>query len=203
MASLSSKLLENAVEQLATLPGIGRKTALRFALHLLRQSPEDVRKFTDSIAALKTSIRECRQCHNIADGDLCEICADNRRDPSVICVVENIKDILSIEATGQYRGLYHVLGGIISPMDGVGPADLHIATLVERAASPAVGEIIFALSATIEGDTTAYYIYKKLPRRGEITVSTLAKGIAVGNDLEYTDELTLGRSIVNRVRFTV
>lgn len=203
MPSLSSKLLENAVEQFASLPGIGRKTALRFALHVLRQSPEEVRKFADSLTALKESIHECKQCHNIADTDLCEICGDARRDATTICVVENIKDILSIEATGQYRGLYHVLGGIISPMDGIGPSDLHIATLIERVASPAVREVIFALRATIEGDTTGYYIYKKLPRRDEIAVSTLAKGIAVGNDLEYTDELTLGRSIVNRVKFSV
>lgn len=203
MPSLSSKLLENAVEQFATLPGIGHKTALRFALHMLRQSPEDVKKFTESLTALKESIHQCKQCHNIADNDLCEICGDSRRDSSTICVVENIKDILSIEATGQYHGLYHVLGGIISPMDGIGPSDLHIASLIERVAARPVREIIFALSATIEGDTTGYYIYKKLPRRDEITVSTLAKGIAVGNDLEYTDELTLGRSILNRVKFSV
>ena len=203
MASLSSKALENAIEQFATLPGIGRKTALRFALHMLRQNPEEVKRFADSLTALKTDICECKRCHNIADGDLCEICGDSRRDASTICVVENIKDILSIEATGQYRGLYHVLGGVISPVDGIGPSDLRIDSLIERASDPAIREVIFALRATIEGDTTGYYIYKKLPRRDEITVSTLAKGIAVGNDLEYTDELTLGRSIVNRVRFSM
>lgn len=203
MQSLSSKLLENAVEQFATLPGIGRKTALRFVLHLLRQNPEDVKKFTDSITALKTEIQECKHCHNIADSDTCEICSDSRRDSSTICVVENVKDILSIEATGQYKGLYHVLGGIISPMEGIGPSDLHINSLIERVNSTTIREVIFALRATIEGDTTGYYIYKKLPRQSEITVSTLAKGIAIGNDLEYTDELTLGRSIVNRVKFNL
>lgn len=203
MQSLSSKLLENAVEQFATLPGIGRKTALRFVLHLLRQNPEDVKKFTDSITALKTEIQECKHCHNIADSDTCEICSDSRRDTSTICVVENVKDILSIEATGQYKGLYHVLGGIISPMEGIGPSDLHINSLIERVYSTTIREVIFALRATIEGDTTGYYIYKKLPRQSEITVSTLAKGIAIGNDLEYTDELTLGRSIVNRVKFNL
>lgn len=201
MQSLSSKLLEKAVEQFASLPGIGRKTALRYVLHMLRQSPEDVKQFTDSITALKESIRECRQCHNISDEDICELCSDPKRDAHTICVVENIKDIMSLEATGQYRGLYHVLGGIISPMDGIGPSDLHIASLLERVAHPDVKEVIFALRATIEGDTTGYYIFKKLPRRDELLVSTLAKGIAVGNDLEYTDELTLGRSIVNRVKF--
>lgn len=203
MQSLSSKLLENAVEQFATLPGIGRKTALRFVLHLLRQNPEDVKRFTDSITALKTEIQECKHCHNIADSDTCEICSDSRRDTSTICVVENVKDILSIEATGQYKGLYHVLGGIISPMEGIGPSDLHINSLIERVYSTTIREVIFALRATIEGDTTGYYIYKKLPRQSEITVSTLAKGIAIGNDLEYTDELTLGRSIVNRVKFNL
>lgn len=203
MPSLSSKLLEHAVEQFAILPGIGHKTALRFALHMLRQNPEDVKKFTDALLALKTDIHECKYCHNIADSDICEICGDHRRDISTICVVENIKDILAIEATGQYKGVYHVLGGIISPMDGIGPSDLHINSLIERVENQSVREIIFALRATIEGDTTGYYIYKKLPRRDEITVSTLAKGIAIGNDLEYTDELTLGRSIVNRVKFNL
>ena len=200
MQSLSSKLLEKAVEQFASLPGIGRKTALRYVLHMLRQSPEEVKQFTDSITALKESIKECTQCHNISDSD---ICSDPKRDTQTLCVVENIKDIMSLEATGQYHGLYHVLGGIISPMDGIGPSDLHINSLLERVANPSVKEVIFALRATIEGDTTGYYIFKKLPRRDEITVSTLAKGIAIGNDLEYTDELTLGRSLVNRVKFSL
>ena len=203
MQSLSSKLLEKAVEQFASLPGIGRKTALRYVLHMLRQSPEEVKQFTDSIIALKESIKECQHCHNISDSDICEICSDPKRDAQTICVVENIKDIMSLEATGQYHGLYHVLGGIISPMDGIGPSDLHMNTLLERVANPSVKEVIFALRATIEGDTTGYYIFKKLPRRDEITISTLAKGIAIGNDLEYTDELTLGRSLVNRVKFSL
>ena len=202
MGSMASRVLDKAVEQLSTLPGIGRKTALRFALDLLRRSPAEVEQLSASLTALKTSIRECSRCHNIADGDLCDICANPRRDASTLCVVENVKDVLSIEATRQYHGLYHVLGGVISPMDGIGPADLHVATLVERVNDPSVHELIFALSATIEGDTTAYYIYKKLSRRDDLIVTTLAKGIAVGNELEYTDELTLGRSLVNRVCFT-
>ncbi|MCR9011762.1 recombination mediator RecR [Gabonibacter chumensis] len=203
MQSFSSKLVEKAVEQFATLPGIGRKTALRFALHILHRNKEEVEQFTNSILQLKESIRECNQCHNITDQETCEICADPQRDTGTICVVEDIKDLMSIEATGQYHGIYHVLGGIISPMDGVGPADLHIDTLISRISTSPVKEIIFALRATIEGDTTGYYIYKKLPRREELIISTLSKGIAVGNDLEYTDELTLGRSIINRVAFKI
>ncbi len=198
----SSKLLDKAVEQFASLPGIGRKTALKFVLHLLKKNAADVDAFLQSIADLKRNIRECRICHNIADDDLCEICADRKRDTSVVCVVENIKDILSIEATSQYNGLYHVLGGIISPMDGIGPADLTIASLLARTEQEPVQEIIFALSATIEGDTTAYYIFKKLKNKENLIISTIAKGISIGNNLEYTDELTLGRSIVNRVRFS-
>lgn len=203
MQSFSSKLVEKAVEQFATLPGIGRKTALRFALHILHRNKEEVEQFTNSILQLKESIRECNQCHNITDQETCEICADPQRDTGTICVVEDIKDLMSIEATGQYHGIYHVLGGIISPMDGVGPADLHIDTLISRISTSPVKEITFALRATIEGDTTGYYIYKKLPRREELIISTLSKGIAVGNDLEYTDELTLGRSIINRVAFKI
>jgi len=199
----SSKLLDKAVEQFASLPGIGRKTALKFVLHLLKKNAADVDAFLQSIADLKRNIRECRICHNIADDDLCEICADRKRDTSVVCVVENIKDILSIEATSQYNGLYHVLGGIISPMDGIGPADLHIQSLVERIEQEEIREVIFALSATIEGDTTGYYIFKKLKHKEELIISTIAKGISIGNDLEYTDELTLGRSIVNRVKFSM
>ena len=203
MLSFSSKLVEKAVEQFASLPGIGRKTALRFVLTLLRRDKEEVLQFTESIRQLKESIRECSCCHNLSDRELCDICADTRRDRTTLCVVENIQDIISIEATGQFKGLYHVLGGIISPMEGTGPADLHIDTLLQRTAEESIQEIIFALSATIEGDTTGYYIFKKLPRRDEISVTTLAKGIAIGNDLEYTDELTLGRSILNRVAFRV
>lgn len=202
MQSSSSKLLDKAVEQFASLPGIGRKTALKFVLHLLKKNEQEVQIFVRTIDELKKNIRECRQCHNITDGDLCEICADTKRDRSVICVVENIKDIISIEATSQFNGVYHVLGGIISPMDGIGPADLHISSLLERVGQNGVKEIIFALSATIEGDTTGYYIFKKLKNKEDLVVSTIAKGISIGNDLEYTDELTLGRSIVNRVKFS-
>lgn len=202
MQSSSSKLLDKAVEQFASLPGIGRKTALKFVLHLLKKNEQEVQTFVRTIDELKKNIRECRQCHNITDGDLCEICADTKRDRSVICVVENIKDIISIEATSQFNGVYHVLGGIISPMDGIGPADLHISSLLERVGQNGVKEIIFALSATIEGDTTGYYIFKKLKNKEDLVVSTIAKGISIGNDLEYTDELTLGRSIVNRVKFS-
>lgn len=202
MQSSSSKLLDRAVEQFASLPGIGRKTALKFVLHLLKKNEQEVQTFVRTIDELKKNIRECRECHNITDGDLCDICVDKRRDRAVICVVENIKDIISIEATSQYNGMYHVLGGIISPMDGIGPADLHISTLLERVEKNGVKEIIFALSATIEGDTTGYYIFKKLKNKEDLIVSTIAKGISIGNDLEYTDELTLGRSIVNRVKFS-
>ena len=202
MQNSSSRLLDKAIDQFASLPGVGRKTALKFVLHLLKKNTEDVTAFVRSIDELKKNIRECKQCHNIADGELCEICSDERRDKSLLCVVENIKDILSIEATSQYNGLYHVLGGIISPMDGVGPADLNIPTLIERVEKEPVREIIFALSATIEGDTTGYYIFKKLKNKESLMISTIAKGISIGNDLEYTDELTLGRSIVNRVKFS-
>lgn len=198
----SSKLLDKAVDQFASLPGVGRKTALKFVLHLLKKNADEVDSFIGSIGELKKNIRECKICHNISDGEICEICADRKRDRSTICVVENIKDILSIEATSQFQGLYHVLGGIISPMDGIGPADLHIPSLLERAEQAPVKEIIFALSATIEGDTTGYYIFKKLKNKENLTISTIAKGISIGNDLEYTDELTLGRSIVNRVKFS-
>ncbi len=195
------KLLDKAVDQFASLPGIGRKTALKFVLHLLKRNASEVDTFIQSIRDLKTHIRECTCCHNISEGELCDICNDPKRDSNTICVVENIKDILAIEATSQYNGLYHVLGGIISPMDGIGPFDLHIDSLLERIDRQPVREIIFALSATIEGDTTGYYIFKKLKNKEELVISTIAKGISVGNDLEYTDELTLGRSIVNRVKF--
>ncbi len=203
LTSSSSKLLDKAIEQFSTLPGVGRKTALKFVLHLLKKNQPDVEAFLKSIDDLKKNIRECHQCHNIADGELCEICADKQRDAASICVVESIKDIIAIEATSQYNGLYHVLGGIISPMDGIGPADLNIPSLLRRAGEETVKEVIFALSATIEGDTTGYYIFKKLPRKETLAISTIAKGIAIGNDLEYTDEITLGRSIVNRVSFKI
>ena len=198
----SSKLLDKAVHQFASLPGVGRKTALKFVLHMLKKNRGDVNTFIQSIIDLKEQIKECKLCHNISDGELCEICSNPKRDLSTICVVENIKDILSIEATEQYKGLYHVLGGIISPMDGIGPTDLHINSLVERIEKGNIKEIFFALSATIEGDTTGYYIFKKMKNKENLVISTIAKGISIGNDLEYTDELTLGRSIANRVQFS-
>lgn len=201
MLSLSSRLVEKAVEQFASLPGIGRKTALRFVLHLLRRDKDSVSAFIDAIRHLKESIRECDVCHNIADRERCDICLDPRRDAEVICIVENIQDVISIESTGQYRGVYHVLGGVISPVDGVGPGDIRVESLLRRLDARLAREVIFALGATIEGETTAYYIYKKLPHRDQLVITTLARGISIGNDLEYVDELTLGRSIVNRVRF--
>ena len=198
----SSKLLDKAVHQFASLPGVGRKTALKFVLHMLKKNRGDVNTFIQSIIDLNEQIKECKRCHNISDGELCEICSNPQRDALTICIVENIKDILSIEATAQYKGLYHVLGGIISPMDGIGPTDLHINSLTERIEQGDIKEIFFALSATIEGDTTAYYIFKKLNNKENLVISTIAKGISIGNDLEYTDELTLGRSIANRVKFS-
>ncbi|MDL2283300.1 recombination mediator RecR [Odoribacter sp. OttesenSCG-928-G04] len=200
--SSSSKLLDKAIEQFASLPGIGRKTALKFVLFLLKKNPEELHTFVKSITDLKDNIKECTTCHNISDDSLCEICADKSRDAGIICVVENIRDIMSIENTSQFKGLYHVLGGIISPMDGIGPADLNISSLIERVLNNDIKEVVFALSATIEGDTTSYYIYKKIKGKENIIVSTIARGVAIGNDLEYTDELTLGRSILNRISFT-
>lgn len=201
MIDSSSKLLEKAIEQFASLPGVGKKTALRFVLNLLKRDKSDINRFIDSLVDLKENIHECKVCHNICDGETCNICASLNRDHHTICVVENIRDIMSIEFTSQFNGVYHVLGGIISPMEGISPNDLHIASLIERIEKEEIKEIIFALSATIEGDTTAYYIYKKLKKYPDLTISTLAKGISVGNDLEYTDEITLGRSIVNRIAF--
>lgn len=195
-----SAILEDAVNEFAKLPGIGRKTALRLVLHLLRQDSEDVEHFGNILLALKSEIHYCRQCHNICDSDLCVICADATRDSHTVCVVENIKDVMSIENTQQYKGLYHVLGGIISPMDGIGPGDLEIESLVKRVNDETIQEVILALSPTIEGDTTNYYIYRKL-NKSEVSISTLARGVAIGNDLEYADEITLGRSIINRTPF--
>jgi recombination protein RecR len=197
----SSQLLEHAVQEFATLPGIGRKTALRLVLHMLRRPTADVERFADAVATMKREVKYCRTCHNISDTDLCPICADSRRDASVICVVENIQDVMAIENTQQFHGLYHVLGGLISPMDGIGPSDLQIDSLVERVSQGTVKEVILALSSTMEGDTTNFYIYRKLAPAGHVAVSVIARGIAVGNELEYTDEVTLGRSILNRTPF--
>ncbi len=199
-----SLLLSDAVERFATLPGIGRKTALRLVLHLLRQPEKDVEAFTTALSRLKKEVRYCRICHTISDQEVCPICRSHSRDRRVICVVENVQDVMSIENTGQYHGLYHVLSGIISPMDGVGPSDIEIDSLVARVGSEPVREVIFALPTTMEGDTTNFYIYRRLlalPESASLQVSQIARGVAVGNDLEYTDEITLGRSIVNRVAF--
>jgi recombination protein RecR len=198
----SSRLLENAVQEFAKLPGIGRKTALRLVLHLLRQETSDVEQFATAVATMKREVKHCRVCHNISDTDLCPICADPRRDTTMVCVVENIQDVLAIENTQQFHGLYHVLGGLISPMDGIGPSDLQIDALVTRVAAGNIKEVILALSSTMEGDTTNFYIFRKLaPYVDQVRVSIIARGIAVGNELEYTDEVTLGRSILNRTPF--
>ncbi|MGM9706579.1 MAG: recombination mediator RecR [Prevotella sp.] len=195
-----SRLLEQAVEEFNKLPGIGRKTALRLVLHLLKQDTETVEHFAHAIAESRRDIRYCRCCHNICDTDLCNICSDPRRDASTICVVENIQDVMAIENTQQYHGRYHVLGGIISPMDGVGPGDLQIQSLIDRVKEGGISEVIMALSSTMEGDTTSFFIHRKLEPIG-VKTSVIARGISVGNELEYTDEVTLGRSILNRTTF--
>ena len=195
-----SQLLERAVQEFATLPGIGRKTALRLVLHMLRQPLDSVEQFADAVATMRREVKFCSVCHNISDTDICPICADERRDNATICVVENIQDVMAIENTQQYHGLYHVLGGLISPMDGIGPADLEIDSLVKRVGGSNVKEVILALSSTMEGDTTNFYIFRRLSATG-VAVSMIARGIAVGNELEYTDEVTLGRSILNRTPF--
>jgi len=195
-----SRLLENAVNEFAKLPGIGRKSALRLVLHLLKQDVQEVELFGNSLIQLRSEIKHCKICHNISDTDLCSVCANPSRNPSLICVVENIKDVMSIENTHQFNGLYHVLGGIISPMDGVGPSDLEIESLVKRAEEGTIEEVILALSTTMEGDTTNFFIFKKL-KNTTIKISTLARGVSIGDELEYTDEVTLGRSIVNRMSF--
>ena len=195
-----SQLLERAVQEFSKLPGIGRKTALRLVLYQLRQDPDDVQSFVDAIAKMKQEVHYCRRCHNISDSDLCPICADQRRDASTICVVENIRDVIGVENTQQYRGSYHVLGGVISPMDGIGPADLEIESLVQRVAEEPVQEVILALSSTMEGDTTNFYIFRKLAPY-DVKLSIIARGIPVGDELEYADEVTLGRSLLNRTPF--
>lgn len=196
----TSKLLEKAVSEFAKLPGIGRKTALRLVLHLLKQAPEDVEMFTDSIRVMQKEIHHCKVCHNISDQEVCSICSTSTRDSGILCVVENIRDVMAVESTRQFNGLYHVLGGIISPMDGIGPSDLTITSLIERCKSGDIREVILGLSATMEGDTTNFYIYRKLAEF-DISITTLARGVAIGDELEYTDEITLGRSIMNRTPF--
>ena len=196
-----SQLLEQAVQEFSKLPGVGRKTALRLVLHLLRQDNEDVLHFVEAVSRMKREVKRCHVCHNISDSDTCPICSDPRRDTQTICVVENIQDVMAVENTQQFNGLYHVLGGVISPMDGIGPADLEIDSLVERVSQGGVKEVILALSSTMEGDTTNFYIFRKLAPYSDDRLSIIARGISVGDELEYTDEVTLGRSILNRTPF--
>ena len=198
-----SKIFEEAVNQFATLPGIGRRGALRMVLHLLKQSPEEVEKFGNAFLKLRSEIRYCRNCHNISDTDLCTICSNPRRDSSLVCVVEDIRDLIAVENTGQYHGLYHVLGGIISPMDGMGTNELTIQPLLEKLSQGVAKEVIMAISATMEGDTTVFYLFKKIHQlqNSEIKFSTIARGVSIGDDLEYADEVTLGRSILNRTPY--
>ena len=211
MTNYPSILLSDAVEQMASLPGVGRKTALRLVLHLLRQPNKDVEAFTGALTRLKQEVKYCRVCHTISDQDVCPICQSHSRDKHTVCVVENVQDVMSIENTGQYNGLYHVLGGIISPMDGVGPSDIEIDSLIKRVEQGDIHEVILALPTTMEGDTTNFYIYRRLNNATPnyttlnnttpLRISQIARGVAIGNELEYTDEITLGRSIVNRIDF--
>ena len=195
-----SKLLEKAVNEFAKLPGIGPKSAFRLVMHLLKQGKDPVAEFAAAIKTLSEEVKYCKHCHNISDNDTCEICSDPHRDNSLLCVVENVKDVIAIENTRQYRGLYHVLGGLISPMDGIGPSELNFGSLEEKASSGKYKEIILALSTTMEGDTTNFYVFKKVSRF-PVEITTIARGVAVGDELEYADEVTLGRSISNRVHF--
>jgi len=199
--SYPSQLLERAVQEFSRLPGIGRKTALRLVLHLLRQDTEDVEQLASALTTMKREVKRCRVCHNISDVDVCPVCSDPRRDHRTVCVVENIQDVMAIENTQQFNGLYHVLGGVISPMDGIGPSDLEIQSLVERVGQGDVDEVILALSPTMEGDTTNFYIFRKLAAYQQLKITVIARGVSVGDELEYTDEVTLGRSILNRTVF--
>lgn len=210
MTNYPSILLSKAVDQFASLPGIGRKTALRLVLHLLRQSDHDVEAFTAALNSLKKDVHYCRICHTVSDQEVCPICISHKRDKHIVCVVENVQDVMSIENTGQYHGLYHVLGGVISPMDGIGPSDLEIDSLVARIEPEEIKEVILALPTTMEGDTTNFYIYRRLQNAHSqspiannqgLKISQIARGVAIGNELEYTDEITLGRSIINRIEF--
>lgn len=198
--NLVSKVLQQAVDEFAQLPGVGHKTAFRFVLHLLKKKPEELKKFGNTFLQLQEQVQYCKECFNITHLDTCDICADPSRDRSTICVVEDIRDVVSIENTAQFKGLYHVLGGIISPLDGVGPSDLNIQPLLDRLQSGEVKELIFALSTTMEGDTTNFYLFRQM-KPFDVNVSTLARGVSIGGGLEYTDELTLGRSLVNRVPY--
>lgn len=199
--SLNSRLLDNAVSEISKLPGIGRKTALRLALYLLRQDKEMSLGLARSIVDMRENIRYCSKCHNICEEEICPICSDRRRDSSIVCVVENVKDVITIESTHEHRGLYHVLGGLISPLDGIGPSDIEIDSLIERVSKDGIDEVMLALSPTMEGDTTNFYIYRKLSHL-PVKITMLARGLSIGNELEYADELTLGRSIQNRMLFS-
>ena len=200
MDNFPSKLLENAVNEFAKLPGIGKKTALRLVLHLLKKDVLEVQRFSRALTQLREEVKHCRICRNISDADICNICSNSSRDSRTVCVVENIRDVMSIENSQQYRGVYHVLGGIISPMDGIGPADLEIDSLLKRVQNGEIDEVIFALSTTMEGDSTNFYIFKKI-KGANMKITTLARGVSIGDEIEYTDEVTLGRSIVNRMLF--
>ncbi len=200
MQYFSSKLIEDAVTAFATLPGIGKKTALRLVLHLINQDREITEAFVDPILKMRHHIKRCKQCHNISDEEICNICSDTRRDRSLVCVVEHIRDVMAIEETGQYRGLYHVLGGVITPIEGIGPQDLEVESLIERVSKGEIKEVIMAIGATIEGETTIFYLSKRLALH-PVKISTLARGIAFGGDLEYADEVTLGRSITARIPY--
>ncbi|OKL39432.1 recombination mediator RecR [Pontibacter flavimaris] len=195
-----SKLIENAVEELAKLPGVGRKTALRLALHLLKHESEDTLSLAEALVKMRTEVKHCKECHNISDTEVCSICANPLRDRSLLCVVSDIRDVIAIENTSQYKGLYHVLGGVISPIEGIGPSDLYIDSLLERLPASEVREILLAISPTMEGDTTAFYLTRKL-RDFDLRITTIARGVPVGGELEYTDEITLGRSIVERTAY--
>lgn len=201
MTSYPSALLERAVGEVSRLPGIGQRTALRLVLHLLRQEESQTEALADSLVTLRRDVHYCRLCHNICDDELCDICANTSRDSSLVCVVENIQDVMAIENTQQYRGLYHVLGGIISPMEGVGPADLEIQSLVDRVGQGGVAEVILALSSTMEGDATGFYIYRRLQDSG-VRVTVIARGVAQNDELQYTDEVTLGRALQGRIPFS-
>lgn len=196
----SSKLLQNAVDEVAQLPGIGRRTALRLVLHLMRQPQSQTLHLTEALQKMRQNINFCKNCHNISDSELCEICVNTNRNQELVCVVEDIRDVMAIESTASFRGVYHVLGGKISPMDGIGPHDLKINSLIEKVKSGTIKELIFALSSTMEGDTTNFYIFKQI-QDSEVVISTIARGISVGDELEYADEVTLGRSITNRIPF--
>jgi len=198
--TIPSTLLEEAVNEFSRLPGIGKKTALRLVLHLLKQPYDQVSRFGNSIIRLKNEVKYCRTCHNISDSDICPVCSNPIRDKGHICVVENVREVMAVENTGQFNGVYHVLGGLISPMDGIGPSSLHIDSLLERIKICGADEVIFALPATMEGDTTAFYIYRKISDL-KVSITTIARGIAIGDELEYADEITLGRSILNRIAY--